>query len=100
MTEPSVAPPAHTPTPTEVLAERIEAELERLRAARPELEGRIDRAAGILVMQLSSPPSTQPMRVRAGSGGTRVLVSSSSQGGVVYCVDPDAWTCILRPEEY
>ena len=93
MTEPSVAPPAHTPTPTEVLAERVEQELERLRASRPELEGRIDRAASILVMQLSSPAHQRPMRVRAGSGGTRVLVASASQGGVVYSVDPAAWTC-------
>src|SRR5215211_2372256 len=61
--EHSVSPPALPSTPQELLAERVEAELDWLRAARPALADRLDRAAGILLLQLSSPPRLRPVRV-------------------------------------
>ncbi len=78
----------------EKIAEAVERELTLLREARPHLESRIDRAAGLLVVQLSSPPRTRPIRVRVRKDGKRVfLVDSLSSGGAVYEVDPAAWSC-------
>jgi len=54
----------------------------------------VDRAATILVVHLSSPPRSRPIRCRVRRGGKRVLlVESLSAGGVTYEVDPDNWTC-------
>jgi hypothetical protein len=78
----------------EVLAERIETEIERIREARPYLSSRLDRAATLLVSQLSLPPQMRPVRVRIGAGGTRrFLVRSTSSRGVVYSVDPTTYSC-------
>jgi Pyruvate/2-oxoacid:ferredoxin oxidoreductase delta subunit len=78
-----------------LFAERVEQELTRLYRARPELADRIDRAARIIVVQLSSPTHLRPVRARIGSGGRRCrfLVDSSSTGGVVYSVDPSSFSC-------
>ena len=95
MSERSVAPPAR-PTTLDLMAERIEHEVARLKAARPELEGRIDRAVTILVVHLSSPPSSRPLRCRVRHDGRAVLLVSSLSGearGAVYLVDPDTWEC-------
>ncbi|MEJ7872798.1 MAG: SWIM zinc finger family protein [Rubrobacteraceae bacterium] len=81
-------------TPLEVIAERIEEDLDRLRRHRPILDARIDRAARIVVVQLSSPPAARPIKCRVRRGGRRVLlVASLSAGGAVYQVDPHDWTC-------
>jgi hypothetical protein len=79
----------------ERLAERAEEEISRLRQIRPALSSRIDRAATILVMHLSSPRSLKTMRVRVGAGGPRFLVASgsTSSAGAVYVVDPHTWSC-------
>jgi hypothetical protein len=99
LSEHSLSPPARTSTPTgtlprEVLAERFEEELERLRQARPHLADRIDRAAGLLVVQLASSPRTRPVRCRIRRGGSPVLlVASLTTAGAVYLVDPRNWSC-------
>ena len=93
MSEASVAPPARTGT-LDLTAERIEHEVARLKEARPELAGRIDRAVTILVVHLSSPSASRPMRCRVRRDGRAVLlVRSLSAGGAVYLVDPDTWEC-------
>jgi hypothetical protein len=89
----SVSPPAR-PTTLDLMAERIEHEVARLKEARPELVGRIDRAVTILVVHLSSPPSSRPMRCRVRRDGRHVLlVTSLSSGGAVYLVEPETWRC-------
>ncbi len=75
---------------SQTIAERIEQELDRLRAARPALATRIDRAGNILVTHLSCRRSNV-IRVRVGADGPRFLVSGS--GGAVYVVDPANWSC-------
>ncbi len=73
------------------LAEAVEHELDRLRAARPILASRISRAENILVTHLSC-KRQRLIRVRIGaSGQARFLVNGS--GGVVYAVDPEGWQC-------
>ena len=97
MLEKSLAPPARVANPAlplDVMAERIEEEIARLKAARPILDARIDRAARIVVVQLSSPPASRPVRCRVRKGGRRVyLVSSLTSGGVTYEVNPADWSC-------
>ena len=56
MDERSVAPRA-TSTPEQILLDRLEAEIDRLREKRPHLEKRLDRAANILVVYLDCPRS-------------------------------------------
>jgi hypothetical protein len=81
--------------PLEHIAERAEREISRLRQLRPALSERIDRAATILVMQLSSPRRSKAMRVRIGTDGPRFLVASgsASSAGAVHVVDPHTWSC-------
>lgn len=96
MSEHSLSSPARTTHPAlakELLAERVEEELHRLREARPHLDDRIDRASSILVVQLSSRPRTRPVRVRIHGRKARFLVSSLTSAGEVYVVDPDDWRC-------
>src|SRR4051794_22464119 len=90
----SSASSAHPFTPLELLAERIEAEVVRLRERRPALTDRLDRATGIIVQHLARPRS-RIIRVRVGttSGRCRYLVSSISSTGAVYVVDPGDWSC-------
>ena len=78
----------------EDLAALVEREVERIREARPHLSSRLDRAAALLVAQLSLPPQTRPVRVRIAAGGKRrFLVRSTSSRGVVYSVDPATYSC-------
>ncbi|MDP9437462.1 MAG: SWIM zinc finger family protein [Actinomycetota bacterium] len=77
-------------TPLAELAAKVERELERLRAKRPALSSRIDRAGSILVQHLAC-PRQRPIRVRVRDGKPRFLVNGSE--GAVYVVDPEAWTC-------
>ncbi|PLS85065.1 MAG: hypothetical protein CYG60_14575 [Actinobacteria bacterium] len=72
------------------LARRIEAEIERLRAKRPALGERLNRAANLLVTHLSC-RRQGVIRVRVRQGRPRLLVSGS--GGAVYVVDPADWSC-------
>jgi hypothetical protein len=77
-----------------LLAELIEAEIERVREARPHLSTRLDKASNLLLLQLASPPRQRPVKVRIAADGRRwFLVSSSSSGGVVYSVDPATYSC-------
>lgn len=75
----------------EQVLERVEAELERLRDARPALASRITRAENILVTHLSC-RRQRTIRVRiAPDGRARFLVNGS--GGAVYVVDTASWSC-------
>jgi hypothetical protein len=76
------------------VADAVERELDRLRAARPHLDSRIERAENILVAHLSCKGTgRRVIRVRLGAGGhvRRFLVNGS--GGAVYTVDPADWQC-------
>ena len=73
-----------------IIAERVERELERLRAARPALAERVSRAENILVTHLSC-RRQRVIRVRVREGRPRFLVSGSA--GAVYVVDPASWSC-------
>ena len=75
----------------DTIAGRVEAELERLRAARPRLASRVSRAENILVTHLSC-RRQRVIRVRVRDGRPRFLVSGS--GGAVYVVDPAGWSCM------
>ena len=74
----------------DLVAERVERELLRVRAARPHLASRVDRAAHILVAHLSC-RRQRLIRVRIAGGRARFLVSGSK--GAVYVVDPANWSC-------
>ncbi len=75
-----------TASVVETIAERVERELERVRAARPGLASRVDRAANVLIAHLSC-RRQHLIRVRVGRNGRgRFLVLGS--GGAVYVVDP------------
>ena len=97
MSERSVAPPARTTSPPpdkELLADAVEEALARLRAARPHLESRLDRAATIVVVHLSSAARTRPIKVRVRKNGSPVfLVASLTSGGAIYEVNPADWSC-------
>ncbi len=82
------------PLPPYLIADAVERVLARLKVVRPHLEGRLDRAATYLVVQLSTSARTRPIRVRVRKGGKRVmLVASLTSGGVTYEVDPASWSC-------
>lgn len=68
--------------------DRIQRELNRLRAARPEMDSRIDRAEHILVTQLSVSNGTRPVRVRLSENGHTYTVRSGSKLSKTYTVDP------------
>ena len=74
----------------ETIAERVERELERVRAARPALSSRVSRAEGIVVTHLSCRRQSL-IRVRVRDGRPRFLVCGSA--GAVYVVDPASWEC-------
>ena len=97
MSERSVAPPARTTSPPqdkEQLADAVEEALARLRAARPHLESRLDGAATIVVVHLSSSTRTRPIKVRVRKNGRPVfLVASLTNGGAIYEVNPTDWSC-------
>lgn len=88
--------PATTPTPEAVnaLLDRIEAEIERLKRARPGLEARITKASNILVAHLAGRPAMPIVRVRISkTGRPRFLFTSLTGNGAVYTVDPVSWSC-------
>jgi len=89
-TKSSALPPART-SPLEQIADRIEEEIQNLRARRPHLEARIDRAAGILVTHLAC-PRQRVIRFRIAANGRGSFLVNGS-GGAVYTVDPTSWTC-------
>jgi hypothetical protein len=72
------------------VAETVERELGRLRAARPRLAERIARAENIVVTHLSC-RRQRVIRVRIRDGRARFLVSGSK--GAVYVVNPGDWSC-------
>lgn len=74
----------------EQIAEAVERELERVRAARPTLASRVERAGNILVTHLSC-RRQRVIRVRVRDGRPRFLVSGSA--GAVYIVNPASWEC-------
>ena len=74
----------------EGIAEAVERELERLRAARPHLAPRTSRAKNILVAHLAC-RRQRLIRVRTSGGRARFLVRGSK--GAVYVVDPAGWSC-------
>ena len=85
-----------TITVAQNIAECVEQELARVRAARPSLASRISRAENILVTHHSS-RRQRVLRVRTYGGRAPFLVSGS--GGAVYIVDPASWSCSC-PDHY
>jgi hypothetical protein len=84
---------AHTAAqPLETIAEAIEQELARLRAARPGLASRISRAAHILTTHLSC-KRARTIKVRISRDGKQYFLVNGSTGGSVYVVDPSSWSC-------
>jgi SWIM zinc finger len=97
LSEASLSPPARSSTPPPdkaLLADAVEEALDRLRAARPHLESRLDRATSILVVHLSSTARVRPIKIRVRKNGSPVfLVASLTSGGAVYEVSPRDWSC-------
>ncbi len=97
-TDQSSAPSTVRTDTLDRLADRIEAEIDRIRRRRPHLEDRLDRAAGILVTHLAC-PRQRVIRVRVGvDGQARFLVNG--KGGNVYTVLPADWSCSCPDYEY
>ncbi len=93
MREPQAAQNARTSNQDRI-AEAVEREIEVLRELRPALSSRLDRAAALLVGQLSLPPHSRPLKVRIGADGQpRFLVASLASPGVVYQVDVNSFSC-------
>ncbi len=78
----------------EEIAQRAEAELTRLRAARPALSPRIDKAESIVCRQLGSLNGYRPIRIVIHpDGGHSYRVRSDGKLGRSYPVDPRTWSC-------
>jgi hypothetical protein len=76
------------------VAETMERDIARLKAARPKLASRIERAEHILVTQLSTANGSRPLKVRVHADGSRsYTVRSGSKLCRRYAVDPGAWSC-------
>lgn len=76
------------------LLDRIEAELEGLRAARPRLASRIATAEHILTVQLSVANGQRPIRARLAADGSRTYrVRSNTKLRLTYTVDPADFSC-------
>ncbi len=97
MIEQSLAHPAHPFTPyyiVEEIAAKAEAELERLRAARPALASRIDRAENIICRQLGSLKGYRPIRITLHPDGDHTYhVASDGKLGRSYTVNPGTGSC-------
>ena len=92
MIETTIAHSAH-PVPVERIAQAVEEELTRLKAARPALSSRIERAEAILVMQLSVAGGYRPIKVRIHHDGSRsYIVRSGSKLCREYTVNPYIWS--------
>lgn len=80
----------------EYTTEAIEGELARLRAARPGMASRIDRAEALLTEHLRSENGSRPIKIRLSPDGHTYLVASGSRLGCTYTVEPKGWTCDCR----
>ncbi len=91
MIESSVAHSA----PTNTVVGRIEREIARLKAARPHLATRIERAEHILVTHLSTANGThRPIKVRVRADGSRsFVVRSGAKLRRAYTVEGSAFRC-------
>ena len=79
---------------TQSLAEIMERDIARLKAARPHLASRIERAEHILVTQLSVTNGSRPVKVRVHADGSRSYrVASGSKLARSYAVSPATWGC-------
>jgi hypothetical protein len=79
---------------TTTIAEVMERDIARLKAARPHLASRIERAEHILVTQLSTANGSRPVKVRVHADGSRSFrVRSGSKLGRSYRVDQTSWEC-------
>ena len=91
---------------TQSLAEIMEREISRLKAFRPHLASRIERAEHILVTQLSVTNGSRPVKVRVHADGSRPVkvrvhadgsrsysVASGSKLARSYAVSPATWSC-------
>jgi len=79
---------------TQSLAEIMERDIARLKAARPHLASRIERAEHILVTQLSVTNGSRPVKVRCHADGSRSYrVASGSKLTRSYAVSPEFWSC-------
>jgi uncharacterized Zn finger protein len=73
---------------------QIVEELDRIKAARPSLASRVERAEHIITTQLSVSNGSRPVRVRLYADGThRYFVRSGSKLQLEYIIDPLSWTC-------
>jgi hypothetical protein len=72
----------------------MERDITRLKAARPNLVSRIERAEHILVTQLSTANGSRPVKVRVHADGSRsYTVRSGSKLCRSYRVSPASWSC-------
>ncbi len=79
---------------TITIAETMERDIARLKAARPRLESRIARAEHILVTQLSTTNGSRPVKVRVHADGSRsYTVRSGSKLCRSYLVDQASFSC-------
>ena len=79
---------------TATIAETMERDIARLKAARPHLGSRIERAEHILVTQLSTSNGSRPVKIRVHADGSHsYTVRSGSRFCRSYRVDPEAWGC-------
>ncbi len=96
MIESSVAYPTRTITgETHTVVDRIEREIARLKAARPHLSSRIERAEHILVTQLSTANGThKPIKARVRADGSRSFtVRSGSKLRRAHTVGGSGFEC-------
>lgn len=69
-------------------------ELDRIKAARPTLASRVERAENIIVTQFSVSNGSRPVRVRLLADGTHEYrVRSGSKLQREYVIDPRSWSC-------
>ena len=79
---------------TTTIAETMERDIARLKAARPTLTSRIERAEHILVTQLSTANGSRPVKVRVHADGSRsYTVRSGSKLCRSYLVDQSSFSC-------
>ncbi len=79
---------------TQSVAEIMERDIARLKAARPHLGSRIERAEHILVTQLSTANGSRPVKVRVHADGSRsYTVRSGSKLCRSYLVDQTSFSC-------
>src|SRR5215216_2729397 len=68
---PGARPTGRSPRDTTTIAEIMERDVARLKAARPHFGSRIERAEHILVTQLSAANGSRPIKVRVHADGSR-----------------------------